>query len=701
MQREPMNARRMDPLRVPPEAALEVDQIVGAMGVRQLAKQLGGRRGLHALSLWTYRLGPYRSGGSPDHDVPPLAFTDGPRGINLGRSTAFPSASSRGASWDPALEHRVGEAMGKEARAQGATAVGSACINLVRHPGWGRAQETLGADPHHVGALGAAHVRGLREHVLPVVKHFALNSIENSRFFVDVQIDECSLREVYLPHFFETIGAGAGAVMSAYNKVNGTYCGEHPELFRILRDDWGFEGFTTSDFILGTRSTVAAMQAGLDQEMPQAWYYRPSRLAKLVKRGELSIERLRDAARRVLRARAACGVLRPGAAPPVDTDKHQALALESACASIVVARDLHGLLPVAQGTRLGVVGRLAAQPNDGSIGSVSVAPPFCVTAIDGLRDAFAEVIHEPRMKRHAIDKLAAKVDQLILFVGAGPHDEGEYFPLLGGGDRTSIDLPDAQIRAIEAAAKTGRPPIVVWVGGGLPAFGSWQKSMPCLIMMGHGGMRGGEALARVLAGASIGGGHLTACVANSADELVPFDPSAREVQYDRFFDYRRYDRDGVRPLFWVGHGSAQTSLDAELIGVSIAPRDGEARPVESEPNGWALGTDESLRVSLRVHNRGPMDAAPVVTLFVAPAPAEIRDAAAVERAPFSLRAFDKRVVATGESVVFTLELPASALAEWDPDRAAWVRRPGGRELVYSLAGGPRVRVGHVQARTAG
>ena len=145
----------------------------------------------------------FYSGRNERLGIPPLAFADGPRGVNVGRNkTCFPVTMARGASFDPKLEEAVGVAMGRELRATGANYSGAVCVNLLRHPGWGRAQETYGEDPVHVGAMGVALTRGIQsQNVMACVKHLALNSIENSRFYVDVQVDEVSLRQVYLPHF--------------------------------------------------------------------------------------------------------------------------------------------------------------------------------------------------------------------------------------------------------------------------------------------------------------------------------------------------------------------------------------------------------------------------------------------------------------------------------------------------------------------
>jgi beta-glucosidase len=220
--------------------------------------------------------GPYRAGGGIERlGVEPLTFTDGPRGVARGQSTCFPCSMARGATFDIGLERRIGEAMGKEARAQGCTLSGAVCINLLRHPAWGRAQETYGEDPHHLGQMGAALGLGIQAHgVIATIKHFALNSMENARFVIDVSIDERSLHEIYLPHFKHCIVAGIGSVMSAYNKVNGEYCGQNRWLLTdILRSEWGFSGFTHSDWVMGVHQPYGA-SAGLDIENPE-----PSSLA--------------------------------------------------------------------------------------------------------------------------------------------------------------------------------------------------------------------------------------------------------------------------------------------------------------------------------------------------------------------------------------------------------------------------------------
>ena len=182
--------------------------------------------GFEMVVLGHYNMRPVTAGGNDWINIPQLRFCDGPRGVVSGNSTCFPVAMQRGASFDIDLQERVGEAIGKEVRAQGGNYYGGVCVNLLCFPQGGRAQETYGEDPWHVGEMGAAITRGVQEHnVIACVKHYAMNNQENTRFKVNVECDERVLREVYLPHFKRVLDAGAGSVMSSYNKFRGEQSG--------------------------------------------------------------------------------------------------------------------------------------------------------------------------------------------------------------------------------------------------------------------------------------------------------------------------------------------------------------------------------------------------------------------------------------------------------------------------------------------
>ncbi len=214
-------------------AELTLDEKIGMMDGDPpfwsgLADMMGGGYSRH---VWV-------AGSVPRLGIPGIRFSDGPRGVVLAGATTFPASMARGASWDPALEERIGAVIGQELRTLGGNHFGGVCINLVRHPAWGRAQETYGEDPLLLGALGAALTRGVQRHVMACAKHYALNSMENARFTVDVTIDERSLHELYLPHFKAAVDAGVASIMSAYNSMNGAWCGQNATLLQSTPPPW-------------------------------------------------------------------------------------------------------------------------------------------------------------------------------------------------------------------------------------------------------------------------------------------------------------------------------------------------------------------------------------------------------------------------------------------------------------------------------
>ena len=205
----------------------KAQEILSRMSLKQKVYEMHGhgllRFGLSV--LFTKKIKPVVAGGNRKLGIPGTSFLDGPRGIFRNKGgTAFPVTMARGASWDPDLERRVGDAMGIENRATGGNYSGAVCMNLLRHPAWGRSQETYGEDPYHIGMMACALVDGIQKHnVQACVKHFAANSMENNRLGGNINMDERTLQEVYLPHFKKVIQHGAASVMSAYNHIANIY----------------------------------------------------------------------------------------------------------------------------------------------------------------------------------------------------------------------------------------------------------------------------------------------------------------------------------------------------------------------------------------------------------------------------------------------------------------------------------------------
>ncbi|MGB0692873.1 MAG: glycoside hydrolase family 3 protein, partial [Pseudomonadales bacterium] len=313
--------------------SVEVDALLGGLSLEQK---------IHELHGWQMEPidGFYYAGGDAALGIKPWKMADGPRGARVGKATAFPVAIARGATFDPELERRVGMAAGAEIAAKGGNVILAPTINLLRHPGWGRAQETYSEDTHHMGAMGVAYISGAQNWVLTSPKHFALNNLEMTRFQMSANANERVLHEVYLPHFKRCVVEGAAAsVMSAYNRVNGVYCGEHPILLTdILREDWGFKGFVESDWILGTRSTAKAINAGMDIEMPVAYRFEREKIDAALSGGELDEAVITRNARRSLYQKLAwdiAGMDRPDASV-VECEAHLELAREAAEKSFVL-----------------------------------------------------------------------------------------------------------------------------------------------------------------------------------------------------------------------------------------------------------------------------------------------------------------------------------------------------------------------------
>lgn len=545
--------------------------------------------------------------------IPGFAFTDGPRGVVVGNATCFPVAMARAATFDLELEEALGEVIGIEARAAGATYFGGVCVNLLRHPAWGRAQETYGEDPYQLGEFGAALTRGVQRHVLACVKHFACNSMENARFTVDVTADERALHEVYLPHFRRVVEAGVASVMSSYNSLNGEWCGQSRALLtEILRDEWGFVGFVITDFIFGFRDSVASVRAGLDVEMPFAQQRARALRAALVS-GEITRSEIDEPATRVVATLLRHADLLAARRPPVSvmaSTEHRALARRAAQQSIVMLTNRDGFLPIdaTQLRSVAVLGPLAAVANLGDGGSSAVHPPSVVTPLDGLRAALpgVDVVHA------GMDpSIAADADLVVVVVGYTKADEGEFIgtttaelfalfppvddPDLGrdapmpelppsplaldlapdeasmatGGDRRTLRLSAADEELIRAAAREN-PRTVVAVMSGSAVVMPWVDAPAATLLVWYPGMEGGHALADVLFGAVAPSGRLPFAIPHDETDLVHFDPDATTETYDLSHGQWELHRSGIPAAFPFGFGGSTTTFELGHFAVALA-----------------------------------------------------------------------------------------------------------------------------------
>jgi beta-glucosidase len=630
--------------------------------------------------LGGYNRRPIHAGENARLGIPGLRFSDGPRGVVMVHSTCFPTSSARGASWDVDLEERIGDAIGVEARAQGANFFGGVCVNLLRHPAWGRAQETYGEDPYHLGEMGAALVRGVQRHVMACAKHYAANSIEHTRFRVDVRMSERVLREVYLPHFKRCVDEGAAAVMSAYNRVNGAYCGHNAHLLRdILKGEWAFQGLVMSDFVWGLRDGRAGALAGLDVEMPVAMHY-GRRLRKLVEAGEVPLPAIDEAVLRILRQKIRFAqVGEPGRYrnDAVAGEAHRALARESAAKSTVLlkndppAGEGHPLLPldVTRLRRVALIGRLAAEPNAGDMrGSSTVRPPHVVTPLEGLRAALGarvEIAFDGgRDVRKAVEAARA-ADVALVVAGFASADEGEYIHLPGQAtrsDRVRLALAPRDEALILAVAAANPRTAVVLMGGSAVITEAWRGQVPAILMAWYPGMEGGHALADLLLGRAVPGGKLPCVFPRSEAQLPFFDRNAEAIEYDLYHGYRLMDRDRQAPAFPFGFGLSYTAFEYRDLALDREE----------------IGSGGTLRASVEIANAGAVAGDEVAQLYVA------AEGSRVERPLKELKGFARVHLEPAERRRVAFEVPARRLAYYDEGQAAWIVEP----IQYRLLVGP-------------
>ena len=649
--------------------------------------------------------------------IPPLGFTDGPRGVICGRSTAFPVSMARAATWDTELEGRVGDVIGKEARAQGANYWGGLCINLVRHPSMGRAEESYGEDPWLMGEMAVAVLEGVQNHnVMACAKHFALNSQETARFKNDVQIDERTLREVYLPHFKKVVEHDVGSFMSAYNKMRGDWCGENRHLLTtILREDWGFPGFVTSDWFWGVYDGAKGVHAGLDIEMPVAKHYGDN-LKKLVEDGTVPQAEIDESVRRIVRTKLRFLTREDpmeyspelAAAP-----EHTTLAREVAEKGMVLLKNDGPILPLDKTTTktIAVVGHLADAENTGDRGSSGVNPPYRTSALKGIQDYLgtgATVLHADGSDLDEVARVAGEAD-VVLVVAGSRHDEvGEYivtddgedglegmppsqesggrlrpdnldekgsmvFQLPGqdepmviaGGDRVPLSLKERDITVVDTAAKANERCVVALVGGSIFTMEEWKNEVPAILMAWYFGMEGGNALARVLFGDVNPSGKMPLTTPTGESQLPPFDEFADTSVYGPYHGYTLIDREGHEPAFPFGHGLSYTTYAYDNLTVGTP----------------TIGPDGRVDITVDVTNTGEVAGEEIVQLYVG------FEGSRVERPVKLLRAFDKVALAPGETQTAPLSVEAKDLAWYNPDASAWEIEP----MTYGVLVGPSSR----------
>ena len=617
--------------------------------------------------------GTFTTRGCPKAGVPSITLSDGPNGVrkqagaadHLGLNpsvpaTCFPTAATVACSWDPALGEEIGRAMGEEAAAQEVAVLLGPGLNTKRSPLCGRNFEYFSEDPYLSGKMAAAYVRGIQsEGIAACPKHFAVNSQELRRMASDSVLDERTLRELYLTGFEIVVKEAAPkTIMSSYNLVNGTYANENAHLLQdILRRDWGFSGAVVTDWG-GSNDHALGVKNGSTLEMPAPGGDAVRELLAAVQSGKITEAdvdaRLDELLTLVLDTSAAV----QKHSRSFDADAHHALAHRAAAESAVLLKNDGGILPLAVGARVAVIGDFAETPRYQGAGSSAVNSIKVDTLLDCLAQSGLQcagfAAGFDRQGRPDADKkaqavaLAQKADTVLLCLGLDEIKESE------GLDRVDMKLADNQIELLQAVEQAN-PNTVVVLNAGASLETPWLAHCRALVYGALGGQAGAGAMVDVLTGKVNPGGKLAETWANAYEETPARDNFAgagRTVQYREglYVGYRYYQTAGVPVAFPFGYGLSYTSFAYSDLKV----------------------TADS--VSLTVTNTGARDGAEIVQVYIAKPGAEIF------RPAQELKAFARVPLAAGESRTVTLPLDDKAFRYWNTRTDCWEIEGGRYEV---------------------
>jgi beta-glucosidase len=711
----------MKAFSVPPDIAAEVDAVLSAMGPEEKAGQMLGVDGTTKNWQDIER--------SPDVEVPGVGivrgfrYRDAGRGVNLDAgqdnrphdggnfATVFPAPSVRAASWDLDLERRVGAAIGDETAASKNNVLLAPCVNIVRHPYWGRTQDTYGEDMLHMGRMATAFTVGVQEYVVACATHFAANNVEKGRATQNAIMNEQTLREIYGRHFEMVVQDGAvGCVMAAYNLVNGVKSTQNQHLLRDIlkapaeQGGFGFQGFVISDWwampgyetapdaAVAQAETIEAVLAGLDVEVPWTLHYSPNTLAS----ADPSL--VDEAARRVLTQKYLFGSALEadgwGLKTPTSTltadgsiesnAEHEALAEKAEIESAVLLTNGAGssgpVLPLASATSIAVIGldqefklvsssvpkscgegaspractfHFATDPALGDRGSARVNgdPARAVGPFAGIQ----RVAGSSRAVTSGNSAEAAEgADAVVVVVGYTPGDESEEYAIATGGDRSSLDLPPGHNELVASVLDLNKPTVIIVESGSivnLPWL-SHANQRQATIWAGYPGLRGGLALGKLIFGQANFSGKMPMAWPTEA-ELPPFKESDNATTMGYFFGYREYDKRKyidaapVDLVFPFGHGLSYSTF--EYSNLSLPCQD--------------VTNDAVFAVSVDVTNTSEVDGDEVAMLFVRPPPTP--PGITGERPWKELKSFARVSVPAGQTVTAELPVRVRDLRRWE------------------------------------
>ncbi len=582
----------------------------------------------------------------PQHGVPAMKMSDGPHGLRCQENaadmlginksvpaTCFPAAVTACSTWNTELYGAEGAAIGREGLSHDVPLILGPGCNIKRNPLGGRNFEYLSEDPYLAGKMAAAFIRDQQAvGASSCVKHFAANNQEFKRQNGDSQVDERTLREIYLTPFEIAVKeGGADTVMCSYNKINGTHASDSRELLTdILRTEWGFDGMVVTDWG-AMNDRVAAMEAGCDLNMPGGNQYMEKELAEAVRSGRLEEKYIDACVERILRL---VDSRQNVEKPAVDLDAHHALALEIARQGAVLLKNEDDILPLAA-EDMALIGHMAREMRYQGSGSSHINP----TQLVQLTDVLADVPYAACCDANGAvtDEALAQAAELagqkkIAVVVAGLPDiyESEAF------DRENMLLPEGHNRMIEAVAAANPNTVVVLLGGSAMEL-PWADKVKAILYMGLPGQAGGQAVADLLTGAANPCGKLTESWPISCDDVISKDTFGRkntEYREGFYVGYRYYDKADKAVRYPFGHGLSYTQFAYRDLTVS------------------------DRIVTVVITNSGAVAGAEVAQIYVAP------PKGGVARAEKELKGFARVELQPGESKTVSFQLDDRSFAVW-------------------------------------
>ena len=608
--------------------------------------------------------------GVPRLGIPALNITNGPAGVtnggpgHQGAATALPAPISLAATWDQSLAILYGFVIGTEAKALANGFVEGPDINIARVPQNGRTFEAFGEDPFLVGTMAANEIHGIqRLGVIAEAKHFAGNNQETNRTTINDIIDERTLREIYLPAFEASVkygGAGAepgaGAVMCAYNLVNGVYNCENDLLMnQILKGEWGFSGFITSDFG-AVHSTVPSALAGLDLEMPTGINF-DSALKSAVNAGQVPMPVIDDKLIRRFTTMMNFGIFdQPPTNQPLPTNDDGEFAFQIAVQGMVLLKNDGNVLPLDANNfhSLAVIGPYATKAMTGGGGSSQVVPAFTVDPVPGIQNLVGSALSiklddGSNVARAA--SLAQSSDVAIVMVGDSETEGSDHSLALSGNQ-------DQLVQAVAAA----NPNTVVVIKSGSPVLMPWVNQVPAILEAWYPGERDGDAVANVLFGYVNPIGKLPMTFPVKVSDLPANTPAqypginnVADYSEGVFVGYRYFDANDIQPLFPFGHGLSYTTFSYSNLSIYV---------VES-----------TALIEFDVTNTGSVPGSEITQGYVG------MPTAAVPQPPKQLKAFRKVSLNPNQTGHVTLYMDQRAFSYWDVSTHSWLIAPGNYQIM--------------------